>query len=70
MPPKQVTASVSAILPVTGSQFFFTIKAALFSFPHGNFQKPASGFKKPVKKGSAEPVVSRMSLNQKLKYLK
>lgn len=50
MPPKQVTASVSAILPVTGSKLFFTIKAVLFSFPHRNFQKPAPGFKKTCKK--------------------
>ena len=70
MPPKQVTASVSAILPVTGSKLFFTIKAVLFSFPHRNFQKPAPGFKKPVKNGCTGPVVSRMSFNQKLKYLK
>ncbi len=58
MPPKQVTASVSAILPVTGRQFFFTVKAVLFSFPYRNFQKPVSEFKKPEKKGRAGSSVS------------
>jgi len=70
MPPKQVTASVSAILPITGSQFFYSNKAVLFSFPHRNFQKSVSEFKTPEKNERAEFLVSRMSFNQKLKYLK
>ncbi len=70
MPSKQVTASVSAILPVTERQFFFTVKAVLFSFPYRNSQKSVSEFKKPEKNGRAESLVSRMSYNQKLKNLK
>jgi hypothetical protein len=49
MLPKQVTASVSATIPMRGSMFFFTEKAVLFSLPFRNFKKTPSDIIIPEK---------------------
>jgi hypothetical protein len=49
MLPKQVTASVSAPIPVRGNIFFFTGKAVLYSLSFRNFKKTPSDIIQPEK---------------------